>query len=63
MAVHLWRMNTCYDETIPPRAVEEMKGLDNLYEKPFKNLAAKKLFPYNKLSLNRKKYVELMFDF
>ena len=63
MAVHLWRMNTCYDETIPRKAVEEMNGLDNLYERPFKNLTAKKLFPYKELSVNRKKYIESMFDF
>lgn len=40
-----------------------MKSFENLISRNLKTLSHSQMFPYNKISLNRKRYSELLFDF
>lgn len=62
MAVNLWKMNACFDENISERAINSIESLEKIWRKQERLLYQAKIFPYNELSLKRRKYAELMFD-
>lgn len=62
LAVNLWKMNACFDEGVSQSAINSLQTFENLWRKQEKLLYSSKMFPYNELSLKRRKYAELMFD-
>ena len=63
VAIHLWRINSTLDPSISKKAVDQFEAMEKLCSKELRLVAASKLSPYNQLTLERRKYTELTFDF